>query len=407
MQNLDPKLAGYYRKAAAVIKIVRFAVLLAFVLFCVYCIGFFRDNITVDNMRYVLKYINLSATDNTPSDTSITISTDESSTFTMLHNDLAVVSNSGCELYDFSGSKLFSYDYSYTDAAFVSNGNNFLVYDTQGKELALYSSVSKVLKKTLDYDIKAADINDIGYFAVVNSEKTYRSGVIVFDVDGNEIFRWMSPDKYVMSVSLNSNGSYVACAAISNKNGSFVTDLIIYNTSTGEKMQTVTLEDTMALKIGYANNDSNIYVLTDGRFLCYDKDLKLVGAQSYNAHNARFFKEFDDCFIISQSNNLSGSSMTVYAYDYEGRLVFEHHTDNKITDVSYTDSTLYILTRESISVYDYDTTGKGLTFLAEMPVDKQYKAVKTDDYGRYILVGAKNAARGSLATLLQSQLDAD
>lgn len=85
--------------------------------FSVFCIGFFKDNITIDNLRYLIKYIDLSSSDSSPSKTEISISTDESSEFFMLGKDLAVVSNSGVGLYGFSGNKLYQYDHTYASCA--------------------------------------------------------------------------------------------------------------------------------------------------------------------------------------------------------------------------------------------------------------------------------------------------
>lgn len=406
MHKPELQFASYYRKAATTLRVFRFGLLIAFIVFCVYSIGFFRDNITMDNIRYLFKYINLSYSDTSPSDTNITINTKDSSQFIMLHNDLAVVSNSGCELYDFSGNKLYSYEYTYSNAAVSSNGKNLLVYDTEGTGLAIYSSVSKIYETELEYDIKSAYINDLGYFAVVNSEKTYRSGVIVFDRDGNEIFRWMSPDKYVTGAVLNSNASEVICSAVYNQSGEFVTEIITYSTLTGEKLYTKKLDDTLGLKIGISQDDSKIYLLGDSAFMSFDRGLEPVASVSYNRNNAKFYKELKDCFIIAESNNLSGSSMTLTAYDYSAGKMFELETDNKVIDAVFSDSTLYVLSKDYLTVYDYGTDEQNALYeLAKAPLDKQYKAIRTDNYGRYILIEAKSANRGALSVLLEAQLE--
>ena len=401
-QNVDPGLSAYYRKATVAIKLVRFLVLLGFVVFAVFCIGFFKDNITMDNVRYLVKYMDLFSTDSTPSNAEIAITTEENSSFVMLGSDLAVVSNSGVGLYDFAGNKLYQYETAYANAAVESNGKNLLVYDTQGKKLSVYNAVSKVLDMELEYNIKAACINDLGYFAVINSEKTYRSGVIVFDREnGKELFRWMSPDKYLTGVTLNAAATTVVCTAVSNRNGVFCTELVAYDTRTGEKTVERTLEDTLALKIGYVQNDAALYVLTDSAFLCYDKELNLVGSAAYNPDNAKFFRVFDDCFLIAESNNLSGNSMTVRAYAYDASLLFECSTEERILDAAYVDGTLYLLESSRLAVYDYGTVEQVLTPLAEQPLGVQYRAVRADTYGRYILISAKNAKRNSLALLLE------
>ena len=407
MHKPDAKFAGLYRRTVTTLKAARYVLLIVFIAFCVYCIGFFRDNITMDNLRYLFKYINLSYSDSTPSDATITVNTEENSEFLMLHNDLAVVSNSGCELYDFAGNKLYSYDYAYSNAAFSTNGKNILVYDTAGTELAIYSSVSKIYQADFDYKIKSAYINDMGYFAVINAEKTYRSGVIVFDRDGNEMFRWMTPDKYITGVALNSNASEVICSAVYNKSGEFVTELSVYSTSTGQKLYTYTANDALGIKLGISNNKDRIYLLTDSSFMCFDNQLQGISSIPYRRNNAKFFKEFEDCFIIAESNNLSGSSMTVSAYNYNAEKMFELETDSKVIDAAFYDSTLYILTKDEMSVYDYGNSEDGteLYKLASLELDRQYKAIRTDEYGRYILVSAKTVKRGSLAALLETELE--
>ena len=403
--QLDPRLPSYYRKAAVVIKLLRFAALLGFVVFSVFCIGFFKDNITIDNLRYLIKYIDLSSSDSSPSKTEISISTDESSEFFMLGKDLAVVSNSGVGLYGFSGSKLYQYDHTYASCAAVAGANNLLVYDTGGNHLEIYSPVSKVLEMSFEYPVRAACINELGYFAVVNSESTFRSGIIVFDSDGEELMRWMSPDKYVTGVALNSNASVVTCSAVHSENGSFYTELISYNTLTGEKVAETTLADSLVLKIGYASGDSVIYVLTDSEFICFDSSFNVSGRAAYNPENAKFFRVFDDCFILAESNNLAGNSMIVKAYSYEALPLFECSAKEKIIDAEYKDSTLYLLGAHSLFVYDYGTEPGTLTELAARELAIQYNAVRADDYGRYILISAKKAERDSLAALLESQME--
>lgn len=401
MAKKETGLALYYRRSASVIRIVRFAVLLAFVIFAVYCIGFFSSNLTEDSVRSVVNSIYRSFDDLTPSETGIKIHTDNSSSFLVMHNDLAVVSNTGVELYAFSGDKLLEYDYTYSDAAAVTAGEYLFVYDTKGKEIALYNSVAKLFSEEFEYEVKTACMNDMGYFAVVNSEKTYRSGVIVYGPKGGsygEIFRWMSPDKHILSVALNSNASELVCSAVFNRNGAFVTELIVYDIATGEKKYSVQLDDTMVMTLGYADNDSSIYALADGRFFSFDKSLEQKGLSEFNRSNAKFFKKADNAFIVSQTNNLSGNSMTVNVFDYAAKPVVVFKTDKKVLDAEYFGSRLYVLYKDSLVIYDCED-GKAKE-TATLPLDIQYKAVRTDGYGRYILVGAKTALRGTVENLI-------
>lgn len=409
MPELDPRLSGYYKRASAFIKIIRFGFLIGFVAFSLFCIGYFRDNITMDNIRYLFKYIDLSFADNTPSEAEISISTDDESTFTLLGNDLAVVSGSGVDLYSFSGNKLYNYSHNYANPAVSSSGDNLLVYDSGGKGISLYSPVSKVLENLyMPFEhtgIRSAYINKAGNFAIICSERASESGFVTFDRDGIWRFTWTSTDKTVTDVALNKNASRAICSAVYNQNGSFYSDLLVFDTSLPEQTPlSLTFEEELILKIGYALDDSVIFVLTDSKFICLDKSLNIIGETSYSTANARFYKAFDDCFIIVESNNLSGSSMTVSAYSYNCEKLFSHRTEKRISDLAYKDRALYLLGRNELEVFDYGTNLSELTKLASLPIKTQSRAVLADGYGRFILIENRLAKRSSLKSLLESQL---
>lgn len=198
MIKVDSKMSAYYRRASSVLKLVRFAVLLGFVVFAVFCIGFFKDNITVDNLRYLLKYLDLSAADNTPSDAEITLDNGSGVSYVLVGNDLAVLGKNGIGLYDFAGNKLYQYDMQLASPAGAFQlGKPCLFTIPTAKTLPYSTRFPRCLKSILITDVKSASLNGLGSFAVITSEKTYRSGVVVFDRDGKETFRWMSPDKYL------------------------------------------------------------------------------------------------------------------------------------------------------------------------------------------------------------------
>ncbi len=401
-------LASYYKRSAYGVRVAFFVSLVLLVAFTVFCIGFFKDHITYDNIRYFFKYLDITSSDNIPSDAEIVISEGREASFVMLYNDVAAVTDSGIALYDFAGNKLYSYKYSYASACATTNGKSVLVYDSGGTGLSIYNSVSKIYETNFDYDVKSACINELGCFAVINSEKTYRSGIIVFDRDYNEIFRWMSPDKYVTSVDINANASRAAVSCVRNENGSFVTDVIVFNTSTGEKEYQKTVFDSIALKIGYADNYSGIYILTDNALIFCDTGLEEKANYSYNPSNAKFFKDFDECFLIAESSSLAGSTMKLSAYGYEGSEMFSVVSEKGMIDAAYDDTTLYLLTKESLEVYEYEKNNgneREIKKIGEKELGLQYKFVKTDSYGRYILIGAKKAKRGLLAVLLEEQLE--
>ncbi len=411
MYQPEKKYASYYQKCATAAKLMRFAAIIAFVVFFVFCIGFWRDNLTTDNLRYLVKYIDLSGADSTPSDAHISVPGKEGSQYYMIGSDLAVVSSDGVGLYDFAGNKLYQYDHVYSAPCSLSNGKNVLVYDEKGTEMALYGPVSKLYSRTFEYPVKSACLNDMGCFAVVTAEKNYRSGVVVYtyhkDAHFNEyeeVFTWMTPSKYVMSCALNANASRVVCASAEAKSGSFVTEVLVYNTTKSADQaleKSVIFTDMLPLKVGYAENDSVIWLLTDRAFILLDKELEQTAVVPYVSQSAGLFRAYDDVFVLVKQEGLAGNAMTVNGYAYDGTLVFSLATDKKVTDIEYRDETLYLLMADSLAIYDVAQSEKP-TELAVIPLAVRYQSVRADNYLRYVLVSAKKAERHSLASLLEN-----
>lgn len=404
MAKKDVGLSTYYRRSAMAIRVVRFVVLLAFVIFAVYCIGYFSSNLTEDSLRAVVNSVYRSFDDLTPSEADIKIETDDSSAFSVMHNDLAVISDTRVSLYAFSGDKMLDYRHMYSNASFVSAGDYLLVYDSLGYEFALYNSVTKLFEGSFEYKIKSAAINDMGYFAVITSEKTYRSGVVVYAPvkDGyDEIFRFMSSDKYILGTAINSNASYLAVAGVFSRNGAYVTEISVYNLATGEKDCSVMLDDTIAVKLGFGENDGVIYCLTEGSLISFTRRLEQIGTFDFSRSSGKFYRQTDSTFLVAESNNLSGSSMRIKVCDYTGETIVNLETGEKILDAQYYDNRLYVLYKDRFSIYDCNNGVA--TLCGEKPLDIQYRAFEIDSYGRYILIGAKNAQRGTVENLILQQ----
>lgn len=395
----ESRMSGYYKRAAGAAKLARFIGIGAFVLFLICCISVWRSYLTMDTVRVVAKYMDLAGSDNTPSNASVTVSARGDAVYHVIGTDLAEVTAAGVTLYDFAGNRLYHYDYTYTTPASVSNGKLMAVYDAAGKGFALYSGVSRVYEETFDYPVRFACLNDMGCFAVVTTEKTYRGGVVVYDRDFRETFRWMSADRYMMAAAINGNASRVACAAFKSDNGGFLTSILVYDTASGELKAEASLIDELPLAIRYTEDGTCLRVLTDGALRLYDAELNEAAAVPYYAAGAVFFRDFGEKFLLVERPTLAGNAMTAKIYGEGLALETTVTSDRKILDAAYENGVLYILTPESLAAYD--VSGGEPQLLGEKPLAMQYKAVRADAYGRFILIGGKKASRDATAALAE------
>ena len=407
-----PKDAIYYKRASTVFRVAEFAAIFGFLLFFITCIGLWRDTITLDNLRYLMSYVDLSGKDAAPTDAAITFNTpSDGAVYAMSPSssgsDVVTVTGSRVTAWHFSGSRLYDEPFAATTPRVTASRKNLLAYDVGGRNLAVFGSVARLCSMTLEQPVRAATIADSGCFAVITNERTYRSGVIVYGneyykpKEENELFRYMSADATVLSAALNASATRLVTVSVTEKDGLFDASLTLFDTSlagTDAIRHSLSLGGALPLKVGYAKADDVIWVLTDEAFVTYDSDtLEERGRVSYRVSDATLYRAFDDCFVLVSRTAFSGSTMHAAVYAYDGTLLLEAPSSERVVDVCFADRTLYLLAVDELTVYDFrpETPEK----VCETPLSTRYVNVFADEYGRYILVGRKGAVRGSVKEL--------
>ena len=71
----------YYGRAYRTVRIVRYLVLVILVLFAVFSLGIYKNDITFDNLRYLLRYVELASPGSTSGDGNIAFSASASIAF--------------------------------------------------------------------------------------------------------------------------------------------------------------------------------------------------------------------------------------------------------------------------------------------------------------------------------------
>ncbi len=400
MKN-DRENAAYYHKALFALRITRYLVAVIFIVFILCCIFFFRSDITLENIQYLMKYADFYENTDIPDSAEIYISADNDSQVFALRDNLTVVSRSGVGLYEFSGHKLFNYPLSYSNPGVAHDDRNILIYDITGNELSIFNSFSRVYTQKYPYSVKAGCINENG-FAIITNEKTYRSVVIVYNSKFEEICKVKSATRYVTNVDLAQDGSKIVTTAVTSKNGSYNTLVNVTDVRTGKILYSVEIPEELGLQTGFSNDGNNIYVITDSMLRFYNHNLKETSSFKYNQTKTEKYFVENEKIVLAESNNLSGSSMTLIGFDFSGKQIFNINTEEKITSVSCGKEKLYALSNRNLYAYAFKADGS-LEFLTKIPSDGDSKAVICDKEDRFIITSTKKAVRASIDSVLQQQ----
>ena len=91
---------------------------------------------------------------------------------------------------------------------------------------------------TMEGEIYSAEVSAGGNFAIVYSKTGYRSAVCVYNSKGEMLYEFYSADQYLLDAVVSEDGKYMACAAMGQSDGSFVSSVEIFRL-TREEQQAV------------------------------------------------------------------------------------------------------------------------------------------------------------------------
>ena len=106
--------------------------------------------------------------------------------------------------------------------------------------------------------------------------------------------------------------------------------------------------------------------------------------------------------ILTENKNLSGNSMTLYGFDFNGNALFTVDADSKITSVCRGKNVMYELSSRYIYAYSFTENGN-VNFETKFPSDSNFRNILCDSADRFVAVGTKKALRGQLESLREQQ----
>lgn len=310
---------GYFRRSKR-LKLLSWLILPILVLFAALTFFFFRDELTADHFRYLLRNIEWNPNSVATSGDTIYYNGDSDSTFGYVAGGLACLTDTRVFVTDSrSGTTLSDYHGFRTPQAVFSD-KYMLVYDRTGSVLAVYSAFSRLKTLTYDGTVSTAAVADDGTFAVCVAEKgSYYSTVYVYDKNFKQINK-LSKYKYVTSLDLSDDGSKLVLASVyTDAQGVLSSEVLLLKVGKTTAEATYTYSGVTALKASFAENESFV-LLCDDRTLFFDKKGKEVFCTFYqNAPDNIFCGENSLMLLFSSDDS---RRMTLYAYDNAGKSLY-------------------------------------------------------------------------------------
>ena len=343
-----------YVNIASRVKKIRYVIVTVLVLFVALAIFSYREDLTIENFRYLMKYVNVKpVVFGSDDNTQINFESDSATICSSFKEDLVVLTKSSLKIYDMTSTEILESAHSMNSPQIALGEKYFSVYDLGGKYIAVYNSFSKLWETTLDYPIYDVSIDEAGNFCVCTSAADHTSALLVYDNRFEQIFAWKSVDKYAVCADIfTDKNTYMSVGTIkSTTEGDILSTLLVMSRDSSEVLCTVTLESEMIMNVRF-NDESNIVCLTDKALRVYSLSGELLSAYKFDAKILRNFSQGGKWSVLVLNENVVGKEHQVIIFDAKGNTYLEKNIASEITDLCISSGYVFLLGVEDVTVID-------------------------------------------------------
>ena len=255
-------------------------------------------------------------------------------------NKIAVLKDNKLSLYTASGRQEGQLEVQISTPITYSNGRYFMIAQQDSSKAYLIRDNEIVWEKDLEGNISRVSVNSAGYSSIILTGTAYKTVIVVFDNQGNELFKYMSSTITVDS-AISEDNQFLSFAEV-NISGTFVQSNI--KTLSIEKAKTSPNE----ANVYTYNADSNSLILN----IKYQNNNKLVCMYDDSVH---VIKNNEDTKVA----DINSSGMTFYSIELNNHLVGTVESTSGLLDTQ-TSVQIINMDNQNQSTYNFNGVTKEL-----------------------------------------------
>ncbi len=330
-------------------KLIALSVLVAFLLGGLII---FENDITIENLRYLIKYLDFSSSGDFQEETVMYYNADPANRFYVFRGDLALVNSSGVTLYDRRGNAVMTDSFNMSNPVCVSGDRYLAIYDLGGYQVRIYNSFSLLFEKTFDYLVQSVSVNSDGDFCVVTSERSYHSAVFVYDRDFHQVQEWLSSDKFAVDACL-SDQDVLTISTVRSVDGALACELIALEPDKKEPRYTYTFTDRMPLAL--SSDRKGTLLLTDEN-LQFIKEGKVEQSALFPGESLDQIHFGEKLCAVVQNELSVGVNYRLRVFDRQAKEIVSEKFSVSIRDIEIYDESVYVLTHTGLYVITEEGT---------------------------------------------------
>lgn len=344
-----------------------------------------RDRWNLDAVKRWITYSSLEK--NTEGQTEeFLFSGDSSNRFAALDGGLLLCSNHALALYSSSGEEVFTQGVNMKNPVVRSNGSYAVAYDAGGTYLCVFHDNEMVYdySASKNCEILSANINDSGYFALVEQTAGHKATVTVYDNHCQPRIGINESTNFVTDAVISDDSKYVALIEIYQDDVTLGGSLVAYQLSDASSVFTTRLNDQVVIDMQW--KDNRIWLQQEYGVCVLDSKGTILDTWSDSGKYLERYSLGGDGFAVELlSKYRSGSAGELRVIDDAGQQSVSRSVSEEVLSISAAGRYIAVLTTGSLTVYTED-----LREYASVANDTARRAIMRED-GSVLLIGTEKA----------------
>ena len=232
--------------------------------------------------------------------TTIELDEGETSNIYAFNKYIGILSKNKFALYDSSGKEETNLEVQITNPLFDSANRFLVIGESNGQKVYVIEDKEVAWESEIEGNISKVYVNKNGYVAVIMTDMSYKSGVQVFDPEGNSLFISFLSSTIAVDVSISNDNKYLAIAEVDTSGTIIQSNIRIISIETARTDPSNSVENNykseqnkLIVNIDYQDKDRIVCMYTDTiniiengqEAVIFDNKDKKITAQSIDLEN--------------------------------------------------------------------------------------------------------------------------
>jgi len=282
--------------------------------------------------------------------------------FQTVDEKIFALTNSHLCGYDFSGKNFLQLQHNFSNPILDVSEERTLIYNRESNKFIIANNSGSVFEQSLEQSVYCADISYNGSVAFACDSTSYSAGIFVFDKNMKQFYTWYLADGLVSDITVSDDGEYIALAVLKVKNGVFSSEIYCLDTAEKEPIFVKELSDETVLKIESVSSSAFVYVSDKKVSFVEWETGEIINKNNFNAPS--YLTNASDYYIalFGEANHSD-----IVLFNSEGEIEHQFEYNGIIDDISIFDETVYVLSGNKITYYNFLKTDNKVITLESKP----------------------------------------